>query len=224
MIPTEPTNLSFMHKFLELQFKMLAQNGAVQSHMYSSDPLEWPLLTKGIAYWVSTESNAQIHLLGNILIWYTCTLSVAIYFGFFIFYLLRRRRLCFDIEEKEWNRLVSVGHVYFMGYLMHYLPYFFMEGGLFLHHYMPAFLYKLQLLCFTVDHIEYLLRHYYSSSRWIVKSYRLAVLTWLVAVVGVYIYFLPISYGMKKLSLQDILSLRWKDTWDYVIYRYVESP
>ncbi|KAG8042282.1 hypothetical protein G9C98_004916 [Cotesia typhae] len=29
------------------------------SHMYSSGPLEWPSLTRGIAYWVASDSNAQ---------------------------------------------------------------------------------------------------------------------------------------------------------------------
>ena len=32
----------------------------VQNHNYASDPLEWPLLTRGIAYFISKESNAQV--------------------------------------------------------------------------------------------------------------------------------------------------------------------
>ncbi|XP_075163865.1 protein O-mannosyltransferase rt [Haematobia irritans] len=223
MIPTGPTKLSFMQKFLELQFKMFSISGQVQSHMYSSSPLDWPLLTRGIAYWVSSNSNAQIHLLGNILIWYTSTLSLLVYFALFIFYLLRRRRLCFDIDEKEWKRFSNVGHTFFVGYLLHYIPYFFTDSDLFLHHYMPAFLYKVQLFSFVIDHIDYLIRRFFSSRLWLIRAYRLAILTWFLAVVGVYIYFLPISYGMKKLNVQDILSLRWKDTWDFVVHRSVET-
>lgn len=62
MIPTTPTKLSFWAKFEELQRKMLffsPSNVADQSHMYSSEPLEWPLLTRGIAYWVSSDSNVS---------------------------------------------------------------------------------------------------------------------------------------------------------------------
>ncbi|XP_013111228.1 protein O-mannosyltransferase 1 isoform X2 [Stomoxys calcitrans] len=221
MIPTGPTQLSFMQKFLELQFKMISIGGQVQSHMYSSNPLEWPLLSRGIAYWVSSESNAQIHLLGNIVIWYTCTLSIFIYIAIFTFYLLRRRRLCYDIDEEEWTRLLHVGHTFFMGYLLHFLPFFFTDSALFLHHYMPAFLYKVQLFCFTVDHIDYLIRRFCVPSLWMVRSYRLAVMAWCVAVIGVYIRFLPISYGTTKLSIEEILALRWKDTWDFVVHRAV---
>lgn len=60
MIPLKATSLSFWEKFLELQMKMLFDTDEVQnSHMYSSGPFEWPFLTRGIAYWVSTKSNVS---------------------------------------------------------------------------------------------------------------------------------------------------------------------
>lgn len=61
MIPLKATSLSFWEKFLELQLKMLFNNQEVQNtHMYSSSPLEWPTMTRGIAYWVSTKSNVSM--------------------------------------------------------------------------------------------------------------------------------------------------------------------
>lgn len=57
MIPTGPTKLSFWEKFVELQSKMMWHTDHVQNHMYSSEPLEWPLMSKGIAYWVDKSSN-----------------------------------------------------------------------------------------------------------------------------------------------------------------------
>ena len=60
MIPMTATKLTFWDKFLELQYKMLFSNTeSVQNHMYSSDPLEWPFLTRGVAYWVSRDSNVS---------------------------------------------------------------------------------------------------------------------------------------------------------------------
>lgn len=60
MIPLRATTLSFWEKFVELQIKMLfgGQEGQ-NSHMYSSGPLEWPLMSRGIAYWVSNDSNVS---------------------------------------------------------------------------------------------------------------------------------------------------------------------
>ena len=100
LIPESPTDLSFIEKFLELQIKMLVTNQEnVQNHNYASDPMEWPFLTRGIAYYISKTSNAQVHLLGNTKIWYAGTFSVACYISLLVFYLLRRRRQCYDISE-----------------------------------------------------------------------------------------------------------------------------
>lgn len=60
MIPTERTDLSFWQKFTELQKKMFWQTDTVQNHMYSSDPLDWPLMSKGIAYWYQKDTNVSI--------------------------------------------------------------------------------------------------------------------------------------------------------------------
>jgi dolichyl-phosphate-mannose-protein mannosyltransferase len=58
MIPLKATTLSFWEKFIELQTKMLLSGQEAQNtHMYSSSPLDWPITTRGIAYWVSTKSN-----------------------------------------------------------------------------------------------------------------------------------------------------------------------
>ena len=60
MIPEAPTKLSFMEKFIELQIKMLITNQEnVQNHNYASDPTEWLFLTRGIAYFISKESNVR---------------------------------------------------------------------------------------------------------------------------------------------------------------------
>lgn len=65
MIPTAATSLSFWEKLAELQYKMLiAGTENVQNHMYSSEPLDWPLMTRGIAYWVSNFSNVSIYIIG----------------------------------------------------------------------------------------------------------------------------------------------------------------
>lgn len=104
MIPIEPTVLSFLEKFRELQLKMLWFTDTVQSHMYSSEPMEWPLLNKGIAYWVDKKSNAQIHLLGNVVLWYSGSLSIFVYCALLVVYLLRRRRHTYDLSPEQWDK------------------------------------------------------------------------------------------------------------------------
>lgn len=44
-------------------------------------------------------SQAQIHLLGNIVIWASASLAMVVYVLLFFWYLLRRRRSICDIPE-----------------------------------------------------------------------------------------------------------------------------
>lgn len=45
---------------MELQIRMLfISNENVQNHMYTSSPWDWLLLTRGIAYWVASDSNVS---------------------------------------------------------------------------------------------------------------------------------------------------------------------
>ena len=43
--------------------------------------------------------QAQIHLLGNPVIWYSATLAVLLYVVLLTFYLLRRHRCCYDLSQ-----------------------------------------------------------------------------------------------------------------------------
>ncbi|EDW41120.1 protein O-mannosyltransferase 1 [Drosophila sechellia] len=220
MIPTKRTRISFWAKLLELQSKMLFQSKSVPSHMYSSMPHEWPLMDKGIAYWLDSQSSAQIYLLGNILLWYTATTGILIYAGLLAFYAMRRQRLCFDISEHEWQRFVLAGDTFFMGYVMHYLPYFCVDRTLFLHNYLPAFVFKLLLLCFVVEHLDYLLRRFCTGRGvHLVRLYRLMLILWLVGVLSIFSKFIPFSYGARQMTLNEVRSLRWKDTWDFVLHK-----
>lgn len=219
MIPTSATHLSFWDKFYELNYKMMFSNSeGVQNHMYSSDPLEWPLMSRGIAYWVSSTSNAQIHLLGNIIIWYSATFSLVIYTSLLIFYLLRRRRLCYDLNEAAWEKFQLIGEIFLTGYLTHYLPYFFVERSLFLHHYLPAFTFKVLLMAALIEHIYFVLKDIIGI-RFLTNSFVIALLIWLVVIFCVFKKFLALSYGVTELTTDDILQLRWRDTWDFIVHK-----
>lgn len=225
MIPTKPTTLTFFEKFMEIQFKMLwsSASDAMQTHMYSSEPLDWPLMNKGIAYWVDAKSNAQIHLIGNVAIWYSGTAALLLYAALLCIYLLRRRRLENDIDEKSWNQFCKCGEVLFGGYLLHYLPYFFIERTLFLHNYLPALVFKIMLLCFIVEHLHETISQLFQSEK-INFYYRIAVIVWLVGVFYVFQRFSVLTYGLLQIdghsiTAEDIVALRWKDTWDFIIHK-----
>ncbi|XP_066257536.1 protein O-mannosyltransferase 1 [Euwallacea similis] len=219
MIPTAATSLSFWEKFFELHYKMMfATTESVQNHMYSSTPLEWPLMSRGIAYWVSSDTNAQIHLMGNIAVWYLSTFGLILYFTLLIIYLLRRRRQCFDLDALNWQKFQLIGEVFFLGYLLHYLPYFFVERTLFLHHYLSAFVFKALLFAATIEHVHYVLENVLKA-RMLAKGVVLASLGMVLVVIYVFKKFSVFSYGNVALNTGDILGLRWKDTWDFIVHK-----
>lgn len=103
---------------------------------------------------------------------------------------------------------------------MHYIPYFCVDRTLFLHNYLPAFVFKLLLLCFVVEHLDYLLRRFCTGRGvHLVRLYRLMLILWLVGVLSIFSKFIPFSYGARKMTLNEVRSLRWKDTWDFVLHK-----
>lgn len=215
MIPIEPTVLSFFDKFWELQLKMVWHSDNIQSHMYSSEPLEWPLLTKGIAYWVDKKSNAQIHLLGNIIIWSSSTCSIFIYLTLLTVYLLRRRRNCHDLDTVHWKRFQDIGHTFLLGYLFNFLPFFCVDRTLFLHNYLSALVFKIMLMCFIVEHLYHVTR----NKRLWRTFLNTGLCLWLGFVVHVFMRFSTLSYGQTKFTSEEIIGLRWKDTWDFIMHK-----
>jgi len=61
-------------------------------------------------------------------------------------------------QTDEWARFYFVMEFAFAGYCINMLPYFCMERTLFLHHYMPALLFKIILLTGLTEHLQYLAR------------------------------------------------------------------
>ncbi|XP_071520863.1 protein O-mannosyltransferase 1 isoform X1 [Panulirus ornatus] len=219
MIPMERKNLTFWNKLFELQYKMLFNNQEnVAGHMYASEPLDWLSLKRGVAYWISANSNAQIHFIGNVVTWLSGTLGLIVYIGLFLFYLLRRQRACYDLPEDAWNKYCTFGEVLGIGYAVHYFPYFLVDRTLFLHHYMPAYLFKLCLLAAVIEHGHYLIRENLKAPR-LAKVYVGAVGAWMVAILYVFWFFAPVTYGTTDLTADEVMSMAWRDTWDLIIHK-----
>ncbi|GIX90655.1 protein O-mannosyltransferase 1 [Caerostris darwini] len=163
---------------------------------------------------------AQIHLLGNIAIWYSATFALVLYLSVFVFYLLRRRRQCYDIPEDVWDKFCIAGKVFLLGYFLHFIPYFFVDRTLFLHHYLPAYLFKLLLLVTLIEHISYLvcLVKYNFLQSLLRRVFIIGILVWIGIVLYTFRAFVTFCYGTFPLSSQQVLQLRWKDTWDFIIH------
>ncbi|KAK8391959.1 hypothetical protein O3P69_017520 [Scylla paramamosain] len=219
MIPLERRNLTYWSKLYELQYKMLFNNQEnVAGHMYASEPLDWLFLKRGVAYWISANSNAQVHFLGNIVVWLSGTVALLGYVALFVVYLLRRQRSCYDLPESAWNKFCTVGEILGIGYAVHYFPYFLVDRTLFLHHYMPAYVFKICLLAAMVEHGHYLLSEYLRAPR-LARAYLTGVGLWAATILYVFWFFSPVTYGTRDLTANEVMSLAWRDTWDLIIHK-----
>ncbi|XP_048970930.1 protein O-mannosyl-transferase 1 isoform X6 [Canis lupus dingo] len=239
-------NLSFMARFLELQWRMLTAKSDDSEHKYSSSPLDWVTLDTSIAYWLHPRTSAQIHLLGNIVIWASASLAMVVYVLLFFWYLLRRRRSICDIPEEtkccrciptlleassgkckdqagiavtpgySWLRWVLAGALCAGGWAVNYLPFFMMEKTLFLYHYLPALTFQILLLPVVLQHVS----DHLCRSQLLRSLFSALVVAWYSCACHVFNTLRPLTYGDKSLSPSELKALRWKDSWDILIRKH----
>ncbi|KAF6126512.1 protein O-mannosyltransferase 1 [Phyllostomus discolor] len=209
-------NLSFLARFSELQWRMLTVRSDDSEHKYSSTPLDWVTLDTSIAYWLHPRTSAQIHLLGNVVIWASAGLATALYALLTCWYLLRRRRNIRDLPEDCWLRWVLAGALCAGGWAANYLPFFLMEKTLFLYHYLPALAFQILLLPVVVQQVgEHLCRSELQRS-----LFGALVVAWYSAACRVFAVLRPLTYGDTPLSPSELQALRWRDSWDILIRKH----
>jgi dolichyl-phosphate-mannose-protein mannosyltransferase len=175
-------------------------------------------------FWV--KDNRQIYLLGNPMIWFLSTASIAAYVAVRALLILRAQRgyrdfenskqlfYMFNTQQFRFSPLARVvkydtlcGFL-FMGWSLHYLPFFLMSRQLFLHHYLPALYFAILLLCAVFDFMTSTLR-----PRWRLQI--AAVL--IILAVWNFSIFSPLVYGTTW-TRGECQRAQWLKTWDFSWY------
>lgn len=210
------TEMPFFDKFWEIQMRMLKANvEIIQDHAFASRPTDWPIMKRGVAYWMDATSNKQIFCMGNPFIWWCASISLFIYIGLFIFYLLRRRRLVYDLSPDEWNGYMIVCYLMVGGYFINFLPFFPMERTLFTHHYLTSLLFKLILIPILADHMHQVV---FGEFPILQTVFKLSCAVYTIAVIWCYNYFSVFTYGVNALSAAEIEQKKWFSTWDFLAH------
>jgi len=98
--PKKVKPMNFLRKFAELQTLMIQHNsGLTASHPYATNPINWPFLLSGISFWTQNETKRQIYMIGNVVGWWTCVISLSVFTGIVGADLLARRRGIQPIPE-----------------------------------------------------------------------------------------------------------------------------
>lgn len=135
----------------------------------------------------------------------------------FVWFMIRRRRKIFDLDAATWEKFTLITRFYLIGYLINFLPYFFLERTLFLHHYLPALIFQHLALVALIDFgANYLKKTKFRlSSNFIIFS----LITPLISVIiFCFIHLLPLSYGSGNLTLDQIQNMKWRKSWHFITH------
>ena len=202
----------FFAKFWELQTVMWTTNaGLTDRHTYDSRPQSWPILRRGINFWV--KEHRHIYLIGNPFTWWMSSLAVFAYGGVRAFLVLRAKRGYRDFESTKVVKYDALCGFLFMGWALHYLPFFIMGRQLFLHHYFPALYFAILLLATTFDLAT-------STVRPRVRLQIAAVLA--ILAITAFVHFSPLAYGTPWTKKQCKGS-KWVKTWDFSCDQFYDN-
>ena len=193
-------NTFFLH-FWELNRAMLKVNSSftqdedLEPPRIVSKPYEWFILRRGLrmVHW-DNEDRDKFYMFGNPFIWYLSNLCVLLCPLILLSKVVRLKRSGSEtsILADEFFEVF----VCFVGWLCHYLPFFFIGRVLYFHHYFPA-------MIFAILSVSYVVRHA-----------KKAMPVLLVCSLACFFIFSPLTYGFKdpsRISYAKIVR-----TWDFV--------
>ncbi|XP_064602855.1 protein O-mannosyl-transferase 2-like isoform X1 [Liolophura sinensis] len=137
---------SFLEKFIESHAVMFQGNSGLKPKEgeVTSVPWQWPVNYKGQLF---SGRDHMVYLLGNPVIFWGNLVVLGLFLLLYTVHALRRQRGC-HIQP---NLLVyreqrfSACWWLFLGWILHYLPFWAMGRVLYFHHYFPAFLFNCML-------------------------------------------------------------------------------
>ncbi|CAO3592037.1 unnamed protein product [Absidia cylindrospora] len=213
-LPPAPSNAyktQFLQDFWHLNVAMWTSNNALvpdpdKVDILSSTPAEWPLTTVGLRMCGWGDDTIKFYLLGNPIVWWSSFLSILIFVVSTAFYSIRMQRKIYDLTNAQWDQFLYVGKTLFLGWLLHYIPFFIMGRVTYLHHYFPALYFSIFMGPFLMDHYTQ-----GCSSRTQCIAFGLLY----TSIVGVFLYFSPLAYGMDG-PISAYAGRKWLTTWNLV--------
>eukprot|EP01135_Chromosphaera_perkinsii_P012269 Nk52_evm6s2630 gene=Nk52_evmTU6s2630 len=200
--PVEAPKLSFLSKFMELFSAMIKSNNNLSAdHVYASRPEKWPLFPRGISYWHGPVGQ-QIYMIGNVVSWYAGFSSIFVFSTLYLIIALRERRRIYVKPAEFRTKIHLLFWIFVGGWALHYVPFFPMARQLFLHHYLPAVMFKIVVLCGLIDVIV---------PHRVLKRVLFELL--MIAVIFIFYYFSDWIYG-TPMSESAIQQRKWRNRWD----------
>ena len=95
-------SMPFLKKYFELQRAMFYHNSQLtSSHPYSSMPVQWPFLLRGVSFWTENDTKRQIYFMGNPLSWWFASSILGVVAGIFFADQLSIRRGVDALDKRK---------------------------------------------------------------------------------------------------------------------------
>ncbi|RKF58664.1 Dolichyl-phosphate-mannose--protein mannosyltransferase 2 [Golovinomyces cichoracearum] len=198
----------FFQDFIHSNVAMMSSNNALIPDPDKQDDLasqfwQWPILNVGLRMCSWDDSTVKYFLLGNPIVFWGSTASLVTFIALVFWYIVRWQRGYTELSQANIDRLHYIGLYLFLGWVLHYVPFAAMARVTYVHHYYPALYFAILNLVFLMD---WLLRDCQKRIQYITYGSMYAI------TIGLYIYFLPISWGMVGPS-NKYRYMKWFDTW-----------
>jgi dolichyl-phosphate-mannose-protein mannosyltransferase len=187
---------------------MMTSNNALVPDPDKQDDLashfwQWPILNVGLRMCGWDDSIVKYFLLGNPLVYWASTASLGVIALMVVWYTIRWQRGYDELKQSDIDQIHYSGLYPVLGWFLHYLPFVAMARVTYVHHYYPALYFAILTLGFVTD---WILKNQ-------IKTIQIAIYGILyAATVGLYIYFMPICWGMVGPN-RNYSYMKWFDAW-----------
>lgn len=172
----------------------------VAEHYYASPFYEWPLvwmpLLAANSYVDAQNTVSCVSYIGNIAVWWAAFPCAIFIFIRTIIYLFRIK----NSQKKRhavYKRNVLIPGTLLIGYLFQYVPWFGISRISFIYHYLPAMMFNILIMGYTVKII---------TERW--KKASFFVNIYIIVVIAVFCVFFPVISGFPvSKSYAEMLKL-----------------
>ncbi|GBM93855.1 Protein O-mannosyl-transferase 2 [Araneus ventricosus] len=208
---------SFLERFLESHAVMFQGNSGLKPKEgeITSRPWQWPINLRGQFF---SGQQLRIYLLGNPIIWWGNLILLQIFFILkLVFSVLEQRGLQVSPLLKDLNnKTINASFWLFLGWALHYLPFFAMSRVLYFHHYFPALIFNSMLSAVIINYLMNVFHHFLPDSLAKLIQHLILGLT-IACVVYSFILFSSLAYGMESsaASKSSTSRIKWLDSWEF---------
>lgn len=210
----------FIERFLESHAVMFQGNAGLKPKEgeVTSQPWQWPINYRGQFF---SGSSHRIYLLGNPVIWWGNLLFLAVFFFIYVINSIREKRaeaLGTPVPSGKSRELLNAAGWTFVGWALHYVPFWAMGRVLYFHHYFPALVFSSML---TGILTEYLLTSIKSFLNPELGRTMYHCIIGLVLSTTIYSFYLfsPLAYGMNGPLAHEpnstMSGLKWLESWEF---------